>query len=55
MMFALALGLACGYLWRTLEGTHGEVGSGERMPKDGTLPAASRGRVRAWIAGGAPR
>jgi mono/diheme cytochrome c family protein len=46
--------LETSYLWRKLEGTHTDVGEGDRMPKGGTLPDADLDLIRRWILGGAP-
>ena len=42
------------YLWRKVEGTHLEVGSGDQMPQRGSLSDADKATIHDWIAGGAP-
>ncbi|MCB9758238.1 MAG: hypothetical protein H6739_00220 [Alphaproteobacteria bacterium] len=42
------------YMWRKLEGTHNEAGgSGDRMPKNGTMSQGDLDIIEQWISGGA--
>lgn len=42
------------YLWLKLQGSHSDVGSGQKMPKSGTLAADDEALIEAWILAGAP-